>query len=84
MLFFFAFLIFVARTLDRAQMRESRIVILALAAAIFCMVGGLAWKLRNTDRTLSSAWLATLSVPCLVVLAALFFIRPNEDAQRNS
>jgi hypothetical protein len=84
MLFVFAFLIFVGRTLDRAQMRESRTVILVLAAAIFCLFGGLAWKLRNTDPTLSSAWLATLSVPSLVVLAALFFMRPNTDTQRNS
>ena len=84
MLFVFAFLIFVGRSVDRAKMRESRTVILVLAAAIFCMFGGVGWKLRNTDPTLSSAWLATLSVPCVVVLAALFFMRTNIDTQGNS
>lgn len=72
MLFAFAAMIFLGRGLDRAQMRESRTVILALAAAMFCMFGGLAWKLHKTDPALSSAWLATLVVPCLVALAAFF------------
>jgi hypothetical protein len=78
MLFGFAPMIFLGRALDRAQMRESRIVILVLASAMFCMFGGLAWKLRKTDPALSSAWMTTLAVPCLVALGAFFFLRPNE------
>jgi hypothetical protein len=84
MLFACAAIIFLSRTVDRAKMRESRTVILVLAAGMFCMFGGLAWKLRNTDPALSSAWLATLAVPCLVALAAFYFMRPGADIGSNS
>jgi hypothetical protein len=84
MLFAFAPMIFLGRNLDRAQMRESRIVILVLAAAMFCMFGGLAWKLRNTDPALSSAWLVTLAVPCVVALLASVFLRSSTDPTTKS
>lgn len=77
MLFAFAPFIFLGRTLDRAQMRELRAVILVLASAMFSIFGSLAWKFRKTDPTLSSAWLVTLSVPCLIALLACFFLRTS-------
>lgn len=76
-LFFFAAMIFLGRTLDSAQMRESRTIIFVVAAAMFCMFGGLAWKFHKTDPVLSTAWLATLVVPCLAALAAFFFMRSS-------
>jgi xanthine/uracil permease len=84
MLFAFAPLIFLGRTLDRAQMKESRNVILVLSSAMLCMFGGLAWKLRKTDAALSSAWLVTLAVPCVVALLALVFLRSSTDSTPNS
>lgn len=79
LLFVFAAMIFLGRGIGGAQMREMRTVIFVLAAALFCMFGGLAWKFRKTDVALSSAWLAALAVPCVAALTAFFFMRPRTD-----
>jgi hypothetical protein len=84
LLFAFAAMIFLGRTIGGEQMRELRTVIFVLSAASFCMFGGLAWKFRKTDPSLSSEWLVTLAMPCLVALSALFFMRPNTDPAPNS
>jgi hypothetical protein len=83
LLFAFAAMIFLGRNIGGEQMREMRTVTFVLAAALFCMFGGLAWKFRNTDPVLSSAWLVTLAMPCLVALSAFFFLRPT-TGQRSS
>jgi hypothetical protein len=66
------------------EMREMRTVTFVLAAALFSMFGGLAWKFRNTDSVLSSAWAVTLAMSCLVALSAFFFLRPRTDAAPKS
>jgi xanthine/uracil permease len=82
MLFAFAPIIFLGRTLGRAQMKESRNVILVISSAMLCMFGGLAWKLREAEPALSSAWLVTLAVPCVAALLALVFLRSSTDSAR--
>jgi hypothetical protein len=77
LLFLFMAVIFLGRAMGAAEMREMRIVIFVLAAALFCMLAALAWKFRKTDPPLSSVWLVTLVMPCLVALSALFFMRPQ-------
>lgn len=80
MLFALASIIFLGRTLDRTQMKESRNVILVLSSAMLCMFGGMAWKLREADPALSSAWLVNLAVPCVVVVLASVFLRATSDS----
>jgi len=83
LLFAFAAMIFLGRNIGGEQtreMREMRTVTLVLAAALFCMFGGLAWKFRNTDPVLSSAWLVALAMPCLVALSAFFFLRADHGS----
>ena len=83
LLFLFAAMMVLCRGIGGEQMREARRVIFALAAALFCMFGALAWKYRQTDPALSSASLVTLAMPCLVALSALFFMRPSAKTQLN-
>jgi hypothetical protein len=80
LLFGFASTIFVGRSIGGKQMREIRTVTIVLAAALSCMFGGLAWKFRETDPALSSAWLVTLAMPCLVALSALIFLRSSTNS----
>jgi hypothetical protein len=84
MLFALASIIFLGRTLDRTQMKESRNVVLVLSSAMFCVSGGLALKLRTTNPALSSAWLVTLAMPCVVAFLALVFLRSGTDSTPNS
>jgi hypothetical protein len=76
-LFAFTAMIVGGRAIGGKQMREGRIIIFVLAAALFCMFAALAWKFRDTDPALSYAWLVNLSMPCIVALSAFFFMRPG-------
>jgi hypothetical protein len=75
----FASMIFIGRISGPSKMLEIRKSIVIAAGLLICFVGAVAFRSRVTAPAQSSAWLVTVTLPCLALLSALLLLRPESD-----
>lgn len=73
-------MIFIGRVLGPPHTGQIRKVTVVSACLLICFFGQLAFKSRVNAPTQTSAWIVSVTLVCVALMSALFFLRPGNSS----